>query len=205
MNEKNDTAQALLDAATELFVYQGYDATSVRAITQKANANLGAITYHFGSKDALVEAVVASVAEPVIELFTEVASAESSPLDRIENLVRQIFSHFRENPHLPRLLSQHFAGSRPLPETGRSAMRTNISTLATLIREGQLDGTIRSGPPHLLAISVGSQPMWMTLAQQALLEGTGLDQSDSESFEQVVESVVQFVRSGLQKLPESQE
>ena len=35
----------------------GYDATSIRAITQAAGVNLGTITYRFGSKEALYEAV----------------------------------------------------------------------------------------------------------------------------------------------------
>ncbi len=48
-----DTRQALIAAAGELFAQQGYDATSTRSIADAAGVNLGAIHYHFGGKQAL--------------------------------------------------------------------------------------------------------------------------------------------------------
>lgn len=51
--DRNDTKQALLLAAGELFAELGYDGTSVRAIAEKAGANVAAVSYHFGSKEAL--------------------------------------------------------------------------------------------------------------------------------------------------------
>lgn len=53
-----DTKERLLDAAEGLFADQGFRATSVRAITRAAGANLAAVGYHFGSKEALIEAVI---------------------------------------------------------------------------------------------------------------------------------------------------
>ena len=52
-----DTRDRILDAAERLFVEHGFDGTSMRMITSAANANLAAVNYHFGSKDALVQAV----------------------------------------------------------------------------------------------------------------------------------------------------
>ncbi|MDQ6646763.1 MAG: TetR family transcriptional regulator [Pseudomonadota bacterium] len=49
-----DTRQRLLDAAEWLFIEQGYEAMSLRHITTKAGANLAAVNYHFGSKEALI-------------------------------------------------------------------------------------------------------------------------------------------------------
>ena len=53
----SDTRDRILDAAERLFVEHGFDGTSMRMITGAANANLAAVNYHFGSKDALVQAV----------------------------------------------------------------------------------------------------------------------------------------------------
>ena len=52
-----DTATRILDAAERLFVEHGFEATSLRTITQQAEVNLAAVNYHFGSKDALFQAV----------------------------------------------------------------------------------------------------------------------------------------------------
>ncbi len=52
-----DTRTRILDAAENLFVEHGLDATTMRMITADAKANLAAVNYHFGSKEALIEAV----------------------------------------------------------------------------------------------------------------------------------------------------
>lgn len=46
-----------MDAAERLFAEEGFHATSLRQITQAAEANLAAVNYHFGSKQALILAV----------------------------------------------------------------------------------------------------------------------------------------------------
>lgn len=54
-----DTKTRLLDAAELLFIDDGYDAMALRQITALADANLAAVSYHFGAKDALVHAMLA--------------------------------------------------------------------------------------------------------------------------------------------------
>jgi AcrR family transcriptional regulator len=49
-----DTRRRLLEAAESLFIECGYEAMSLRQITAKAHANLAAVNYHFGSKEALM-------------------------------------------------------------------------------------------------------------------------------------------------------
>ena len=54
----SDTKERILDAAEELFAESSYDSTSLRGVTRAADVNLAAVHYHFGSKQALYEAVV---------------------------------------------------------------------------------------------------------------------------------------------------
>ncbi|HEV7517383.1 MAG TPA: TetR/AcrR family transcriptional regulator [Thermoanaerobaculia bacterium] len=51
------TRESLMDAAESLFSERGIQAASLRAITERAGANLAAVHYHFGSKQGLVRAV----------------------------------------------------------------------------------------------------------------------------------------------------
>lgn len=59
------TRIALLDAAERLFSQNGIEATSVRDIIKEAGTNLGAINYHFGTKDRLALEVFARRIRPV--------------------------------------------------------------------------------------------------------------------------------------------
>ncbi|MCW3478995.1 TetR family transcriptional regulator [Neisseriaceae bacterium JH1-16] len=62
-----DTVTRILDVSERLFVEHGFEATSLRMITQQAEVNLAAVNYHFGSKDALFEAVFTRRLGPLIE------------------------------------------------------------------------------------------------------------------------------------------
>ena len=53
-----DTKTRILDGAEQLFAREGFHNTSLRALTSLAEANLASVNYHFGSKDALLQAVI---------------------------------------------------------------------------------------------------------------------------------------------------
>jgi AcrR family transcriptional regulator len=50
---EQETVQRLLDTAERLFGEHGYDGVGLRMLAAEAKVNLGAATYHFGSKEAL--------------------------------------------------------------------------------------------------------------------------------------------------------
>ena len=60
-----DTKTKILDTAERLFAQKGFDAVSLRNIVEAAKVNLAAVHYHFGSKQALLHAVVSRRLRPV--------------------------------------------------------------------------------------------------------------------------------------------
>ncbi len=61
----SDTKEAILRASEKLFAKHGFKETSLRSITAAAGVNLAAVNYHFGSKDALIEALLADRLRPM--------------------------------------------------------------------------------------------------------------------------------------------
>lgn len=61
----NSTRDRILSTAETLFAESGIAATSMRSITSMARVNLAAVNYHFGSKEALIEAVYERRLEPL--------------------------------------------------------------------------------------------------------------------------------------------
>ena len=202
MNKGSDTRNALLAAGRELFTAHGYRGASVRAITRKAGANLGAVTYHFGSKEALYGAVLGSVVEPFRDHLTEVAQRPGAPTERIERVVQAFFSYLQEHPALPALMVQHLASATPLPAGARRVLEGNLELLAGIIALGQLDGSIRRGDPRLMALSIVAQPIWLTLVRRLLHEAVGFDQRDRRMRAALVDSVLDFVRAALAPHPQ---
>lgn len=93
-----DTKEALLDAGEKLFAESGFTALSVRAVTKAADANLGAITYHFGTKTQFVEEIFLRRLRPMYQeciarldvLDGSLASRQPTLEEVIEIFVRSI-------------------------------------------------------------------------------------------------------------------
>ncbi|WP_017430466.1 TetR/AcrR family transcriptional regulator [Vreelandella jeotgali] len=64
-----DTMTRILDTAEVLFAERGFAETSLRHITSKAQVNLAAVNYHFGSKKALIQAVFSRYLDPFTGRF----------------------------------------------------------------------------------------------------------------------------------------
>jgi AcrR family transcriptional regulator len=59
MDAQDPTKVRLLEAAGEEFACKGYDSARIRAICDRADANIAAVNYHFGDKEQLyIEAVL---------------------------------------------------------------------------------------------------------------------------------------------------
>jgi len=56
--QRDHTASRIIDAAERLFIRDGVEATSLRAVTREAGVNVAAIHYYFGSRDELLGAVL---------------------------------------------------------------------------------------------------------------------------------------------------
>jgi len=192
-----NTSEALITAGRRLFARHGYEGASLRAITRAAKANLGAVTYHFGSKAALYEAALASLADPFRHHVAHVAASGGPALDRIERVVGAFFEYLGDHPDMARLLAQQMASRSAVPAVVRRTLQANHQVISGLIAQGQKEGTIRKGDPRLMALSIGSQPVMLTLMRAVFRQAIAIDQSDPTTKARLVKSVTQFIRAGL--------
>jgi len=78
------TRSAITEAAHELFITQGYNATSMRQIAKKAGIALGGIYNHFSGKEDIFKAVFLEN-HPYLEMIPALESAQG---DTVEEFVR---------------------------------------------------------------------------------------------------------------------
>jgi AcrR family transcriptional regulator len=192
-----ETRKALLAASRRLFGLRGFDGTSIRAITRMAGANLGAVTYHFGSKRALYGAVLEDGLRPLAERVAAAAQSDGTGRERMLRVVEAYFAHLESRPDLPRLLLQEVAAGKTPPEVVVEIIQGVAGTIARLQREGVADGSVRSGHPYLAALSVVSQPVFFTLVGPLLHVVAGIDLGDPDTRRGVLEHVQAFVHAGL--------
>jgi AcrR family transcriptional regulator len=199
MNSHQPVPERLLAVAADLFAREGFDAVSVRTITSRARANLGAITYHFGSKEALFHAVVDRVGARLADRFVSIAAEAGSPLERIGRIVGMVLTE----KDLPApLLLRELTTDRPLSAPIVQMMQRNLGIVLGLIREGQADGSIRKGEPALLAMSVMAQPFMMRIAGKIPHEIAGVNPNDPKTQRKLVKHVVTTITRSLASSPE---
>ncbi|GAB2507937.1 TetR/AcrR family transcriptional regulator [Pseudoxanthomonas sangjuensis] len=125
------TKDRILGAAEELFAQHGFAGTSLRQVTSRADVNIAAVNYHFGSKENLVNEVFRrrmdemtelrlrslreakekhpGELEPVLAAFIEPALAMAQDRHGGGAFVRVIARAYAEkNDSLRRFLSEHY-------------------------------------------------------------------------------------------------
>lgn len=61
-----DTRDRILRAASDLFATTGFNGTTLREITERADANLAAVNYYFRSKDDLILSSIEEAVRPLV-------------------------------------------------------------------------------------------------------------------------------------------
>ncbi len=176
-----DRSQAMRDrllvAARELFLAQGFAATSTPAVVQAAGVTRGALYHHFADKTALFAAVVEREAAEVATAIRRAGPAAATPLDRLLAGAGAYLEAIAEEGRARLLLVQ---GPAVL---GQAAMR------AIEARHG--DGTLREGLAE--AMADGSLPALplepLTSLLGAMFERAALDAAEGANADDLLRSV----------------
>jgi TetR/AcrR family transcriptional regulator, regulator of cefoperazone and chloramphenicol sensitivity len=87
--EISDTRIRILEAASSIFAEHGFAATTIRHICSKAQVNLAAVNYHFGSKEGLYRETIRFARERAYNRYptTYGLAAEASPEQQLRAFV----------------------------------------------------------------------------------------------------------------------
>jgi AcrR family transcriptional regulator len=120
------TRQRLLHAAFDVFAARGFEAGTVREITDRAGANLAAVSYHFRGKEELYVAVIAQAVLRVLAPLERDVSRARSPEQRLETatsvLRETLFDEHGASGAMLLVARELAGGSRALRHVLRLAM-----------------------------------------------------------------------------------
>ena len=203
MQATQTTKEALLHAATELFAEHGYEGASIRQISERADANVAAVHYHFGSKESLYVEVFARVCrkeahEPVAR-YLETHEGPAS-LDDVREVIRLSITMFlNELTQSPTAALSRRILMRSLLESNLPALesrlddtfRNDVGDWEELARRAVPDLSDRDAT--LWAYSYMGQGALYFLAHEHVLRHLGLDAFD-ESF---IEDASTFIADSM--------
>jgi AcrR family transcriptional regulator len=138
MSDKRDH---ILTSAEKLFAEKGFDGTSVRDIAQLAGVNLAMISYYFGSKEKLLEALIEFRAMYAYGILEELNKNESlSPWDKIDRLVEFYVDRILNNLPFHNIMYQESATNYRSEEIKQKVITIkmrNLDQITKIIADGQ--------------------------------------------------------------------
>lgn len=149
---RSDTRRRILGAATDLFGRRGVEAVSLDVIAADVGVAKQTLLYWFPSKDELVAAVLADVADQLsVAVTAAVRAAADDPLERVDAVVNAVFRPAVRRPALLGLVREL---GRLKPEIA-DQLTTQLAPLvsrAVVYLESEMDaGRLRRADPRLLA------------------------------------------------------
>ncbi len=150
----------ILNVAEQLFAEEGYDGTSVRDISKIAHINVAMISYYFGSKAKLLEALVIHRIGSLGLKLENLVQEKISPVTKIERIIEYYIHQVNANRHIHQILHQEASNNKR--EINLDAFievkKNNISLVQSVISEGQEMGVFQRNinVPLLAPIIIGS-------------------------------------------------
>lgn len=147
--EYNQKQLQIISVAERLFAAKGFSATSIRDISQEADINVSMVSYYFGSKDKLIEALFAVRAREFGARLDElIRDLGLSPMQRVNLMVDGIINRIFEKQCFHNVvLREQLSPDRRTPvisELLTELKLKNLRAMESIIHEGQKLGLFRN-------------------------------------------------------------
>ena len=140
----NQTRSRLLCAAVDVFDRKGYAAASVREIVELAGVAKPALYYHFGSKEALLTAVLEEAARAFARKMDAAMTRKGTARERLSALCTDLHDLFQEHVPVARVAHSVFFGPlEGMPKFDFTVFdRQSERVVRQIVEDGQAAGEI---------------------------------------------------------------
>lgn len=141
----NEKQIHILQIAETLFAENGFEGTSIRTIAKQAEINVAMVSYYFGSKEKLLEALIIYRTSDLKIQIENLSVEDLDPVEKINKMIELYVNRIRCNKGIYRIL--HFEFSSEEKEDKMKVLNEvrdrNLKSLETIIHEGQHKGIFR--------------------------------------------------------------
>ena len=201
--EFNEKQVQIMEAAEALFAERGFAGTSVRDISQTAGVNLAMISYYFGSKERLMEAMFQYRGEHYrLQLQNILQNKSLSFSQKVEKLIEEYVDRIfkKQNFHKIMVREQMADKTGPVSKLIYELKSSNQALIKQLIQEGQKNGEFKKNvdTSFLMMTLVGTASQLMT-AQHFYRKMNNLESLSGEEFEKHIKKKLSIYLKNLFK------
>ena len=198
-----DTRERLIDAARSLMTERGVLEVSIAEITQRAEANIALVSYHFKGREGLMLAVAEADARLTLADLDRLVAADVAASEKIRRHITAIVHVYGQRPYLNRLLQKLLREGTH--ETARHVADLFVRPIANarrqIINAGIAAGEFRLVDPELISFAIDgacAQIFTSPEAREAVLDDSRMS---IELLERYAASTAELVIAGLMAHP----
>ena len=165
----NEKQIQIIETAEILFAERGFDGTSVRDIADEAGVNIAMISYYFGSKEKLMEALfelrVGSVKSRVETLIKD---NNLSPLEKVNMLIDEHIDRIMQKQCFHKIMvGVQVTNKNPaILKAANNIKIRNAEVVTELIKDGQKKGVFKKKIDVVLMINTMVGTVSQTMMSQ---------------------------------------
>lgn len=143
--DKQDKRQVLMDTAERLFAERGFEAVSVRELAAEAGVNLAMVSYYFGSKEGLFEAIIESKIPRTRYALEHLVKSDLTPWEKLSQTIDIYVDKMLSTRNFSRVIMREMSlQQRPeFVEKITNQIRLNMEIIRGFLREGMEKGHFR--------------------------------------------------------------
>ncbi len=162
----NDKQLQIIETAEKLFADRGFKGTSVRDIAEEAGINVAMISYYFGSKVKLMEAIIEVRIGSVQMRIEDLLKDDSiTPLQKINMLVDEHVERVSQKECFYKIMitEQLITKNPTVLNAARQLKIRNAKLVSQLIRDGQKKGVFKKKVDVVLMLNTMVGTVWQTM------------------------------------------
>ncbi len=147
----------LLDTAERLFALKGFEGTSVRDIADEAGVNIAMISYYFGSKEKLMEALFEKrIGHIKMRVENLLKDSSLSSIQKVEMLIEEYVERVMRDKQFHRIMvCEQIINKNPaIINLLKEIKLKNASIIGELIKDGQKKGEFKKKVDVVMLLSV---------------------------------------------------
>lgn len=152
MTAYNDKQTDILQAAEKLFAEEGFDGASIRSIAREAGVNIAMISYYFGSKEKLLEALIIYRTSGLGLELENILNEDLPPLQKVDRLIDLYITRINKNKCMYQILHFELSTKKRVMDmhSFTDIKRQNMAAFRRIIEDGQQQGVFRKDVNILL-------------------------------------------------------
>jgi AcrR family transcriptional regulator len=136
----------IIEAAEKLFSIKGFDGASIRDIAEEAGVNLAMISYYFGSKEKLMEAIFEQRMGQVRMRVESMLKDDSlAPFQKMEMLIDENIDRIMQRQQFHKIMvCEQIINKNPIIiKLVNELKKKNAEVIGELVKDGQKKGVFK--------------------------------------------------------------